>query len=188
MLSVIVIAILSLLSIPAFSVIQHSGAQPGSAITIEESESEPTSVSVSVEDILQGVWRVSYLDDDMNPVSLGILLIDSTEYQFIHFSDVSIPSWYSSRFSFVRNLHGSVEFEYLPETGQTGSNISARPDDSLSEFNNRATLVTCQFDEGEKFYIILDLDGMELYFHGSMSEIQLYHISKNIRNQSDDLK
>ena len=176
----IIVVILSLMNTPAFSDIQHSGIQPGSIIAIEENESESTLVSIAVEDILQGVWRVSYLDDDMNPVSLGILLIDSTEYQFIHFSDVSIPSWYSSRFNFIRNLHGSVEFGYLPESGQTGSNVSARPDDNLSEFNNRATLVTCQFDEGEKFYIILDLDGMELYFHGMISEIQLYHIYKNI--------
>ncbi len=180
MLSGIVIAITSLLSIPTCSDIQHSGKQPGSIIVIEENVFESTSVYITGEDILQGVWRVSYLDDDMNPVNLGILLIDSTEYQFIHFSDVSIPSWYSSRFSFVRNLHGSVEFGYLPETGQTGSNVSARPDDNLGEFNNRATLVTCQFDDGEKFYIILDFDGMELSFHGMMSEIQLYYIHKNI--------
>ena len=176
----IIAVILSLMNTPAFSDIQHSGKQPVSITSFEENELESTSVSIAVEDILQGVWRVSYLDDDMNHVSLGILLIDSTEYQFIHFSDVSIPSWYSSRFSFIRNLHGSVEFGYLPDTGQTGSNVSARPDDNLSEFNNRATLVTCRFDEGEKFYIILDLDEMELYFHGMISEIQLYYIYKNI--------
>ena len=179
MLSGIIIAILSLLNITACSDIQHSDKQPGAIIAIEN-ESESTSVSIAVEDILQGVWRVSYLDDDLNPVSLGILLIDNTEYQFIHFSDVSIPSWFSSRFSFVRNLHGSVKFEYFCETGQAGSDVSARPDDSLNGFNNRATLVTCQFDDGEKFYIILNFDGMELYFHGMLSEIQLYHIYKNI--------
>ncbi len=180
MLSGIVIAILSLLSILTCSDIQHSGIQPGSVNAIEKNEFESTSVSIAVEDVLQGAWQVSYLDGDMNPIGLGILLIDSTEYQFIHFPAVAIPSWYSSRFSFVRNLHGSVEFGYLPETVQTGSNVSARPDDNLNEFNNRAVLVTCQFDNGEKFYIILDLDGMELYFHGMLSEIQLYHIYKNI--------
>ena len=175
-----IIAILSLLSIPACSDIQQSCKQPGSIIAIEENEFESTSVSITVEDILQGVWRVLYLDNDMNPVNLGIILIDSAEYQFIPFSDVSIPSWFSSRFSFVRNLHGSVEFGYLPESGQAGSNVLARPDDSLNEFNDRAVLVTCRFDNGEIFYIILDLEGMELYFHGMLSEIQLYYIYKNI--------
>ncbi len=180
MLSGITIAILSLLNITACSDIQHSDLQPGSIIAFEENELEPTSAPINVADILQGVWLVSYLDDDLNPVRLGILLMDSTEYQFIHYPSVTIPPWYSSRFSFVRNLHGSVEFGYLPETGQTGSNVSARPDDILSGFNNHATLVTCRFDDGEEFYIILDLDGMELYFHGMLSEIQLYHIYKNI--------
>ncbi len=180
MLMNISLSILSLLNILTCTDIQLSGTQPGSAIETEKTEFESAALSISVEDILQGIWRVAYLDDDLNLTNLGILLIHGTEYQFTRFPAAITPSWYSSRFSFIRNLHGSVEFGYLPETGQTDLCVSARPDDNLNEFDNRAILVTCQFDNGEKFYIKLDLDEMELYFHGMLSEFQLYHIYKNI--------
>ena len=179
MLLKIILYVLSLLNILTYSDIESSGTHSGIPVVIGEVGSGSVlSVSIAVEDILQGVWQVAYYDDDLDLTSLGILLIDGPEYQFIHFPAVTTPSWFSSRFGFIKNLQGSIEFGYLTETGQTGSNVSARPDDKLNEFNNRATLVTCQFDNGEKFYIILDLDGMELNFHGMMSEIQLYHIYK----------
>jgi hypothetical protein len=128
----------------------------------------------TVAQALEGEWFFGEWQSGEDARRLGTLTIDGDVYTFQPMPQAEIPSWMQEQFSFIDKPVGAVTFEYEP---------GVLPDDDIQDFDDGATLATCQFNDQEEVYFIrVDHPVKQLYFHSTYSEFQFYAIRKEYEN------
>ena len=126
----------------------------------------------SLSDNIQGVWTVEqWVPEPNENIYLGNLIIREESYEFIPTENEYKLSSLSSRLVFFDKPSGTVSFEYLEGYSPNYDLRNLRYDDFL---------VICHgLGFNESFFIGIDREKKEFYFHSMVSEIQTYFIHKS---------
>lgn len=119
-------------------------------------------------DKIQGYWQVSE-----HTRHLGTLVIRDSSYTFLPKYGVKASASMKKRFTFIDQLKGAFVIE----------SYSVNPEDRIEDLEGRSSnvIMTCRFNDEAKNYLIrFDQENNELYFHATIAEVQVYHITRRL--------